>query len=282
MAWKTTPYKFNTSFFDKIDTQEKAYVLGMLYADGYNSEDRGNVTLSLTQSDREILEKINICLESDRPIRTQVVKNSMYNTQPYCELTFYNRHFSEKLAEIGCPQKKSHILKFPSFNIVPEYLIHHFIRGYVDGDGSIVLCDKNKNPNIKVSTATITSTEDFCLWIKGYCEEILEINSYITCRFPERENNTKTLQFGGNRQVKKFLDFIYKDATIYLERKFNKYLEISKYLYDYDNLPKTSCTKCGVTPIMGFGLCSKHYHEDVYYNRGGKEKRRERFLTTGK
>lgn len=282
MSWKTTPYKFDTSFFDKIDTEEKAYILGILYADGYNSESRGNVSISLTQNDREILEKINNCLESNRPIRTQIVKSSLYNTQPYCELTFYNKHFSERLAIIGCPQKKSHILKFPSFSIVPEYLIHHFIRGYFDGDGSVSFINKNKNSNIKIAVASITSTEDFCLWIKGYCEEILKINTYLSCRFPQRNNNTKTLQFGGIRQVKEFLDFIYKDATIYLERKFNKYLEISKYLYDYDSTPKKICSKCGKYPVMGFGFCSKHYHEDVYYNRGGKQKRKERFLLTGK
>ena len=49
--------KINKNFFNKIDTEEKAYFLGFLYADGYNNTDRNSVALSLKEDDKEILEK---------------------------------------------------------------------------------------------------------------------------------------------------------------------------------------------------------------------------------
>ena len=52
-------YTFDTHFFDEINTQEKAYVLGFLFADGYNYEKRGVVSLSLQEKDKEILDKIS-------------------------------------------------------------------------------------------------------------------------------------------------------------------------------------------------------------------------------
>ena len=51
-------YSINETFFDIIDTQEKAYVLGLLYADGYNNTDRNSVSLGLKETDREILDKV--------------------------------------------------------------------------------------------------------------------------------------------------------------------------------------------------------------------------------
>lgn len=33
-------YEINQDFFDEINTQEKAYFLGILFADGYNNYDK--------------------------------------------------------------------------------------------------------------------------------------------------------------------------------------------------------------------------------------------------
>ena len=39
-------YKLNCNYFDTIDTQEKAYILGILAADGYNNNKDGEVVTS--------------------------------------------------------------------------------------------------------------------------------------------------------------------------------------------------------------------------------------------
>ena len=61
-------YPIQEDFFDVIDTEEKAYVLGLLYADGYNNTDRNSVSLSLKESDKEILEKVTSLIQPTKPL----------------------------------------------------------------------------------------------------------------------------------------------------------------------------------------------------------------------
>ena len=96
----------------------------------------------------------------------------------------------------------------------------HFIRGYFDGDGSVHFA-KNRN-----CIVTITSTESFCSSIKDIIKEELNIHGCITdasCH----NGITKVLSISGKNQVKTFLDFLYKDSDIFLERKRKLYQ--SKY-----------------------------------------------------
>ena len=65
-------YKRNSDVFEKIDTEEKAYWLGFLYADGYINEKRKFVDIGLKRSDRGHLEKFRQFLESDVPIRDEI------------------------------------------------------------------------------------------------------------------------------------------------------------------------------------------------------------------
>ena len=113
---------------------------------------------------------------------------------------------------------KSLKLTFPDW--INYKLIPHFIRGFFDGDGCVCLDSGKKNNNV----ITITSTNSFCNSLKTIIENELEITTYVkeaSC------NNgiTKVLYIYGANQVKKFLDWIYKDANLYLKRKYNKYYD---------------------------------------------------------
>ena len=68
-------YSLDINYFDVIDTQDKAYILGLLYADGNVSLNKCTISLSLQESDMEILEKMNICLGYDRPLEIVSQKN---------------------------------------------------------------------------------------------------------------------------------------------------------------------------------------------------------------
>lgn len=110
---------------------------------------------------------------------------------------------------------KSLDLKFPD---ISPLLYPHFIRGYFDGDGSIYI-NKQKHR----ITVTITSTKQFCEKIKDITEKELGIFCGIydaSCH----NGITKVNSMSGKSAVK-FLDWIYKDADLYMERKYNKYCE---------------------------------------------------------
>lgn len=127
----------------------------------------------------------------------------------------------DDLIDKGCVKQKSLILKPPKK--VPEKLINHFIRGFFDGDGSITKT-YNKTYNKYIYGINITSTLEMCEWLKS----IFGFGSVLK---EKRRENTYYFTFGGNNQLKFFYDFLYKNSTIWMDRKYNRFqefLEISR------------------------------------------------------
>lgn len=215
-------YSLNEFYFDDINTPIKAYIMGFLYADGSNHMPKSTISMSLQEEDKDILERIRNEVGSGKPLEFLDYSNKHdfgYTYKNQYRLLFFSTHMCRVLSEKGMMQNKSLVLEFPEW--LDESLYSHFIRGYYDGDGSVHFSEKYKN-----SILTITSTENFCLKIKEYIEKTLQINTYMA---DASSHNGITRVFGisGANQIKTFLDWLYKDADIYLERKYQKY--INKY-----------------------------------------------------
>lgn len=208
-------YPITEDFFDKIDIEEKAYILGLLYADGYNNTRNNTVCITLKEEDVEILNKITKIIQPTKPLfylDMSPENRGMKNTKNQYRLTIANKHISKRLVELGCGKAKTSSILFPSLEQVPNILIHHFVRGYFDGDGSL-----SKGKSHKVD---IISTPEFLLTLQQLINRELGINitklnwsgSYINA-------NVCSLQIGGRLQCTRFMEWLYKDSTIYLERK---------------------------------------------------------------
>jgi len=205
-----SPYKINENYFDNIDTQNKAYILGMLYADGCNT--KGNkVKLSLQDTDKEILEKIKNELQTDKPLGFYKRSDKNPNHHDIYELVIYNKHISEQLSKLGCVPNKSLILKFPT-NIKKE-LMPHFIRGYFDGDGHIT--------NSRGYQCNIVSSMDFCVGLNAFLTELNIHNKLVEV---PTNNLSGRICIYNKKDSKKFLDYIYNNAELYMQRKYNIYI----------------------------------------------------------
>lgn len=211
-------YNINKNLMDVIDTGEKAYWLGFFYADAYNNEKLGRIVIELQEKDKNHLYKCANFFGNPRQPFIQYKNKGKYIAY---RLEINSKHLSKSLKEKGCHNFKSFNIKFPNF--IKKNQIHHFIRGYFDGDGSIYIHQNQLN-------VCIVSTKEFNISIQKILKD-QGVNSHI--RFPKRyKNNTSVLEFGGSRQVKKFCDWIYEDANIFLYRKnilFNKYCENHKF-----------------------------------------------------
>ena len=132
-------YNCDENFFEKIDTEEKAYWLGFLYADGYVRVRKGGseVRLKLSIKDVDHVKKFNDAVKSNNEIK---IKGK------FAISSVNQRKFVKHLVDKGCINKKSLIIKFPYF--LEENLKKHFIRGYFDGDGSVSISFK-KNDKYK-------------------------------------------------------------------------------------------------------------------------------------
>ena len=265
-------YPIVEDFFDEINTEEKAYILGLLYADGWNQTERNSVSLSLKEADKEILDKVTSLIQPTKPLKYINTSNQrknlgFENSQNQYRLIIANKHISQRLVELGCGKAKTHNLTFPTEEQVPSHLIRHFVRGYFDGDGS-VSGDKQKQ-------FCFVGTIDFLLPLQQILVKELNFSkTKLDRRHKDIDNNIRSLRYCGVNQCITFRDWLYKDATIYLERKkniFDSYISFERV--------QRKCSVDGCDKKhFGNGYCKNHYYEFC----GGKEKRIERFKETGK
>lgn len=201
-------FEINEDFFEKIDSPEKAYVLGFFWADGNICKKLKTIRFLNHPQEKEILDKISklIFLE-EKEVVTDLKHNRVY-------LNICSKKMVKDLIDKGCTPRKSLTISFPSENDVPIELQSHFLRGYFDGDGCIWLKNKKLlNLSLCISKPFLVSLEPL---LKG-----MDCKYYV-----EDIGKIFVLKIIGNFSALKFLNFIYKDKGDYfLNRKFVKFYE---------------------------------------------------------
>lgn len=223
---KSMIYTLDEHYFDIIDTQNKAYILGLLWADGCNYTKLNHIKIELQERDKDILDSINIEIESNRPLKYIDLHSKNENWQSTYRLSIVNKHMSKTLNNIGMVPNKSLVLTFPEWLDTSFY--SSFIRGYMDGDGHIHYGKKSK-------FITCVGTQMFCESIKKICENIIGIKVTIHDVPDKKESITKILYICGMHNIKKFLDFIYNDSDLYIKRKYDTYLKFCNYYNNVNN-----------------------------------------------
>lgn len=218
----TVKGEYNKNIFDIIDTEDKAYWLGFIYADGYlnssplfdNKRTDYTVELSLKLDDLEHLNKFKHFIEYSKDIKTDNYR---------CRFYVSNKHLWTTLASYGCTPLKSLTLSFPNENIFESKdLIIHFIRGFFDGDGWITYTSQD---HMNMSCGVL-GTSGFLKCFKKY----LNIPNKLVHNHNNKEETTMKLTVNGRNGLE-MLHKLYNNATIYLERKYDKYLEFCR-LYE--------------------------------------------------
>ena len=227
--------KFNEHIFDVINSEEKAYWLGFIYADGYIDANCNCFELSLKSSDSEHLYKFNKFMEYEGDnVKFDSVKcNGKICGRARWYIT--NKHLWNTLNSLGIIPNKSLKLVFPNIDIfVSKDLIKHFIRGYVDGDG----CISYNDPQHKHMNIGLLGTYDF----------LMEVQNYIPSSLHklQKHNNVYNLVINGSAGYK-VVKYLYENSTISLSRKYEKYLE---YCRLYEESYKELSGNIGKTPEM--------------------------------
>ena len=215
LVFNSNKYHVDENYFEQINTPNKAYWLGFLYADGCINQrmkkDKISYTLEITLQKDDVLhlEKMKMSLKSNAPIKYKTIKNQ-YEA---CRLTICNKKICEDLIKLGCTPRKSLILTFPTEEQVPKELIPHFIRGYLDGDG----CVFNKDGQSSIS---FIGTKDFLNSI----QEVVYVELGLTKTSIGQKGKAYQCQWAGFGNLKSWFDYLYDyDDIIYLQRKFEKF-----------------------------------------------------------
>jgi intein-encoded DNA endonuclease-like protein len=216
-------YSLNEYYLDVIDTEEKAYFLGLIYSDGFNNEELNYIEISLQESDKHILEALNKAFGSNKPLMFLDKKKQNPNWENCYRLTLNSRHLSEMLSSSGCVQAKSLILEFPKNDRIPKHLIRHFIRGYFDGDGTVGVYQQKKRKNYFTLSCGIIANLDFCLELNKQIEHLdIKFSIYHDKRTPDKP--TRNAGIHANSGVIKFLDWLYQDTNLFIKRKYDTYI----------------------------------------------------------
>lgn len=225
---------FNENYFSQLKTHEQAYILGFIYADGYNRGDK----LELDQKEEriDILENINKALESTNPIKS-------YSPGVY-RLDFNSTKLCSDLTKLGAIKNKSLTLTFPDF--IPDELIPSFILGYFDGDGCVwngkrkeMWVKNEKKPgemrkrivhNVKF---TFTGNFKFIDALQDILVEKGIVKKKTKLNFSKAENpNTSTcdkvctMEYSGRVQMRNLYEYMYSKSSIWCKEKKLKFEEI--------------------------------------------------------
>lgn len=214
--------KYNENYFEQIDNENKAYWLGFIYADGYVRKKlhSAQFKLKLSKNDKSHIEALKMEMESSNEIEDGIeyfIKNNKQYESRYSMINIYSVKLVNDLINVGCFENKTQKIRLPHLN---PNLMYHFIRGYFDGDGCIY---KVKNrPNSFV--ITIVSNDVF----------IIELQNFLNMGKIYKYQNYSILNISKINEVKNFRDLIYKNASIFLKRKKEKFDKINnEFRRDY-------------------------------------------------
>lgn len=212
--------------FDVIDTEEKAYWLGFMYADGYVCTNTFSVGFSLSLKDEKCVRDFTKFLRFNGSC--SIYQTTKFNSKEkggyMCTTTITNEHLWNSLVAKGVVPHKSLILEFPNEEwFTNKSLIYHFIRGYCDGDGTLgVYQHSNTNHAIEESLMFV-GTKPFLEGIQKYLGK-----GYLMQK-PNCSDKTWRLSYS-TQKANNAARLIYENATIYLERK--------KKIYDEKFVPR--------------------------------------------
>lgn len=207
-------YTVNENFFEEINSEKKAYILGLLAADGYIGEGRAN-TVSISLIDKDILEQIKVIIEYSDEIK-ETKKGGFENSKHGYILNINSAKMRKDLNKLGLYANKS--LTFSRIPNIPNDLKRHFLRGYIDGDGSISPSERkyiinNKEYIYPRLHLQIIATEEL---IKDFIDTFKIKNFSIS---QSKTLELKYLHINSKKELINMYEILYKDSTISLNRK---------------------------------------------------------------
>lgn len=217
-------YTCDTTYFDNIDTMNKAYLLGFLAADGFVTN-RNEIGIGVAKKDKAVVEFFQSELKSNKPIRE--IEN---NGSGSYELRIQNNMLAEQLKKYDIVPRKSLIINIKEViekAKLSEEQISVFLLGYFDGDGCISLAHR-QDTNKEYFEMNVTGTYETVNYFKNYFGY-----GTITKRNNDESNNY-TLQLSNNfSTIYKCLSKIYKyknKIMFCFERKYNLFVKLETKL----------------------------------------------------
>jgi tRNA1(Val) A37 N6-methylase TrmN6 len=205
-------YPLDESILDHIDSEIKAYFLGLLWSDGNISKKGNDISIRLISKDKEILQQLSMFFYG----QDRIMIATDGNNREIATFRMSSQKLKQRLGELGCHPNKTFTNKYP-VGLDPS-LDRHFIRGVIDGDGSVLDYD--------YPVITITGTDELLCEISEKIEKELNFKPYKSKKLEYRKNdkNILHLEYHGFKKFKALGEWIYNESIIKIHRKYDNYL----------------------------------------------------------
>jgi len=201
----------NDQYFDVVDSAEKAYFLGLLLTDGsviYDAERirQPEISIELIESDVEILHRLRDAIGLSTKLCYAKRAGRKHGTYT---LKFRSAHMASTLAAYHIVQDKTHRVRVLPQNI-PEQYMKDYVRGLIDGDGSIYFSQGSWHIN-------------YC----GHFQSLVRDVGNVCCSMIGRDaplkiqvsDNVYRITFNG-AWAQKLASALYDNADIAIARKY--------------------------------------------------------------
>lgn len=193
-----------------------SYFYGLLQTDGSLSEEtrnRGKISLELNIKDEDILLKINELLKVNSYITERTRKTNYSENSTTVSLKIYDLGFRNYIKNQGFPVgKKDKIIEPPKSFIKEDY-----IRGLIDGDGSLGLT-QNNYPFLSLTTKSEKIKDFYINYIFENTGKLKNLNRN------KRDNIYNICVYKEDAQI--LTKKIYYDNCLCLNRKLEKSKEV--------------------------------------------------------
>ena len=207
-------------FFQEINEEAKAYFLGLLISDGNvfkdNTGRQASISITLDLKDEYMLEKFKEVLQANTSVG--------HDGRGCGQIAVRSNIMAEDLAKYGVVPRKSYNTYLP---LLSKEMMPHLIRGIFDGDGNIMAKPNPSNDghNRFLHSISFCGTHQLMEDISNYILENLGIKTAV---YDYKDRNLSELKIQSIHNIAKFGYWIYRNSTIFLNRKkdiFNDFLK---------------------------------------------------------
>lgn len=218
----------------------ESYLYGLILTDGslyLQSRNRGRIAIELQASDIDLLYQLQQQIPHSS-IHTRTRDTNFKKNYQSVIFTNYQKEFRDRFINYGIPLKNKKTIG--TVPMVP-YSINDFWRGVYDGNGSIGFTSKNE-PFVSLVTKSEPLKEELCKLLASKFNIHKNIN-------PNQRDKIFNIVLK-NEDAIQFCDFLYENAPIYLQRKYDEYQKMKTWIRTKPRLREQSWSMAEIQYIQ--------------------------------
>jgi len=248
-------YACDETFFI-AESEASLYYAGFILADGCVTLKDGKykmLQIGLARKDRCILEGFRDAIKFEGPIHDyEYWDDEQQKYLPQSQMVISSDKIFDSLVKFGIVPNKTLTVKFPEW-LNRHPLVHHFVRGLFDGDGSVGNYKEGGRPTKQ------------CKWSFLGTESVVDAIRLIIEKdgaVPKGSGHKKSkkgcwcIEYGGNGMAQTLREWLYRDATIYLKRKHRIFFD--ENVRDHVRPPPPEATRLAANEARRIPIMAKN------------------------